>query len=73
MVSPGRILYEYNNRLAEHNPNTMFITTFVGIYDPKTRQFTYSNAGHNDPYLLSDELIALDGAHSTAAGIFGER
>lgn len=69
-LSPGSILFEYNNHLAEHNPNIMFITTFVGIYDPKTNEFVYSNAGHNDPYLLSDELITLDGAHGTAAGIF---
>ena len=33
-MSPGKILYEYNNHLADHNPNMLFITTFVAIYDP---------------------------------------
>ena len=69
-LSPAQILYEYNNHLADRNPNTMFITTFVGIYDPDTQTLTYSNAGHNDPYLLSDDVIALDGEHGMAAGIF---
>lgn len=68
--SPSRILYEYNNSLAANNPNRMFITTFVGIYDPETREFTYSNGGHNCPYLLSDRLIALDSEGGMAAGIF---
>ena len=69
-LSPSETLYQYNNHLAAHNPNTMFITTFVGIYDPMTGEFTYSNAGHNNPYLLSDRLIELDQAHGMAAGIF---
>jgi sigma-B regulation protein RsbU (phosphoserine phosphatase) len=31
---------------------TRFITFFSGILDPQTRQFRYTNAGHNPPYLL---------------------
>ena len=69
-MSPAKVLYEYNNHLADHNPNILFITTFVGIYDPKTKELTYSNAGHNNPYLLSDKLTALDSARGMAAGIF---
>lgn len=69
-LSPARILHEYNDHLADRNPNTLFITTFVGIYDPDTEVLTYSNAGHNDPYLLSDSLITLDGEHGMAAGVF---
>lgn len=68
--SPGRILYEYNNSLAEHNPKMMFITTFVAVYDPETGELTYSNAGHNYPFILSDTLKVLDGKHGPASGIF---
>ena len=71
-MSPGNILREYNNHLAARNPNTMFITTFVGIYNPSTGNFTYANAGHNFPYLLSDELITLDAVHGVAAGILSD-
>lgn len=69
-LSPGQILYEYNNRLAENNPNAMFITTFIGIYDPSTRELVYANAGHNPPYVLSSGLIELESGVSMAAGVF---
>ncbi|MBQ9886756.1 MAG: SpoIIE family protein phosphatase [Lachnospiraceae bacterium] len=69
-LSPGRILYEYNNHLADHNPNMLFITTFVGIYDAVTGNLVYANAGHNVPYVVSDRLIRLDGEHGMAAGVF---
>lgn len=69
--SPARLLAEYNDTLAEQNPEMLFITTFAAYYDPKTRTLTYSNAGHNIPYIISDALIPLDKAHGVAAGVFG--
>lgn len=69
-MSPGRILQEYNNHLADHNPNMLFITTFVAIYDPETDKITYANAGHNPPFIISDNLIKLDKESGMAAGIF---
>ena len=68
--SPGQMLFEYNNNLALHNPNLMFITTFVAVYDPQTGKLTYANAGHNPPYILSDQLMKLDGKGGAAAGVF---
>ena len=67
---PAKMLSEYNNTLAERNPNGMFITTFAAIYDPQTCELTYSNAGHNRPYIISDQLIMLDDAAGVATGIF---
>ena len=67
---PSEILETYNNTLTQRNPGGLFITTFVVIYDPSTGILTYSNAGHNIPYLLSDTLIPLDEAHGVAAGLF---
>lgn len=67
---PSEILETYNNTLVPRNPGGLFITTFVAIYDPSTGILTYSNAGHNIPYLLSDTLIPLDQAHGVAAGLF---
>lgn len=68
--TPSRILEEYNNTLASQNPNGMFITTFIAIWDPVKGEMIYSNAGHNIPYVLSDRLIPLDQAHGVAAGLF---
>ena len=69
-LSPSRIMVEYNNHLAKHNPNMMFITTFIGIYHPETGELVYSNAGHNPPYLLSDRLIEIESSFEAAAGLF---
>ncbi|GEM_PF-1021739 len=72
--TPARILEEYNNTLASQNPNGMFITTFIAIWDPVRGEMIYSNAGHNIPYVLSDRLIPLDQSHGVAAGLFeGEK
>lgn len=70
-LSPDRIMTKYNDHLAKHNPNMMFITTFIGIYHPSTGEFFYSNAGHNPPYLLSDSLMEIESMYEVAAGIFG--
>ena len=70
-LSPAEMAEHFNNTLAENNPKKLFITAFIAKYDPKTGSLTYVNAGHNPPYLLSDELVMLDGAHGMAAGIFG--
>lgn len=69
-MSPAKTAEEFNNTLAENNPNRLFITSFIAKYNPKTRVLTYTNAGHNDPYIISDKLITLDSAHGMAAGIF---
>lgn len=71
-LSPGRIMSEYNNHLANHNPNMMFITTFIGIYHPDTGELVYSNAGHNPPYILSDSLIEVESMFESAAGLFDD-
>ena len=68
--SPGKILHEYNNSLAGHNSNRMFITTFAAVYRPQTGELVYANAGHNYPYILSDSLITLNEKHGVAAGVF---
>ena len=68
--SPAKMLFEFNNNLAAHNPNMMFITAFVAVYDPKTGELTYSNAGHNYPYIISDKLTALNTENGIIAGSF---
>lgn len=40
-------------RLFIHNIRyTTFVTLFLGAFDPTTRTFAYSNAGHNPPLVL---------------------
>lgn len=68
--SPSKILFHTNNTLCCSNPEQMFLTLFVGIYDSRTQKFTYANAGHNPPYLISDRLRSLDDSKGMAIGIF---
>lgn len=41
-----------NNILCDESVGSMFVTVFYGIYDLQTSQITFTNAGHNPPYIL---------------------
>lgn len=69
-LDPAGILKETNEALTENNPQMLFVTAFVGIYDSGNRAFTYSNAGHNIPYIIGEKLKKLDGAAGTLLGLF---
>jgi sigma-B regulation protein RsbU (phosphoserine phosphatase) len=44
---PGEILRETNRHLYEACRKKVFVTLFLGVYDPTTRKLTYARAGHN--------------------------
>jgi serine phosphatase RsbU (regulator of sigma subunit) len=51
-VKPSECITYSNSLLAEESANSMFVTIFYGIYNVKTGEVTYSNAGHNPPYVV---------------------
>lgn len=51
-LSPGSILSHVNTELSRDNESCMFVTLFVAILDLRDGTLTYSNAGHNPPYIL---------------------
>lgn len=51
------IMDEVNKAIAADNPQTMFVTLFIGILDLKTGRVTYSNGGHNPPILVSTQRL----------------
>lgn len=56
---------------ANTKSGSKFITFFWGILDVATRQFRYSNAGHNPPYLLrADGSVELLDKGGLILGIF---
>ena len=59
--SPAECLSYANKLLAEESVDCMFVTVFYGIYQLKTGEITYCNAGHNPPYILkkSGEAVSL--------------
>ncbi len=70
-MSTARIIQKTNNELSENNKDCMFITVFFGIIDTETGEMTYTNAGHNPPYILSPtgELKTLDEIHGPMIGV----
>ena len=69
-LSPAEVLAKANNTIAEKNPALLFATVFVGIYDRRNHSFTYSNAGHNMPYLICDKLVELEKVQGIPLGLF---
>lgn len=51
-TDPAKVLGIVNNQLAENNEEGMFVTVFFGIMDLQAKEFTYSNGGHNPPYIV---------------------
>ena len=41
-----------NKAVTANCPDNRFITFFMGIIDPKTGEFVYTNAGHNPPVVV---------------------
>ena len=70
--SPAKLLDMFNTNISDFNPEEMFITTFVAVYNPADRSLTYANAGHNPPYVISEELKILDAECGFVAGVFDD-
>jgi len=50
--STASIITHVNEELSRDNPSSMFVTVFAAILNIGTGELTYTNAGHNPPYLI---------------------
>ena len=52
---PGPIMETMNNDLAPDNPNSMFVTLFVGVLNTRTGRLRFANGGHNKPVIKNQD------------------
>ena len=52
---PSKVLYLINNLLYENNPEAMFVSLWLGIYNKNTKKLKFSNAGHTLPLIKKDD------------------
>jgi len=68
--STASIITYVNEALSKDNDSSMFVTLFVGILNVTSGDLTYTNAGHNGPYVRRrDGLVErLDECHGPLVG-----
>jgi len=70
-VSPGALLSLLNHQLYESTPPEKYATLFLGIYDGRSHQLTYSNGGHLPPILIGENgSVRRLEAGGTVVGLF---
>ena len=66
---PGQIVKIMNDCLAADNKALLFCTFFLGVLDLKTGMLTYSNAGHEAPYVIASGVERLPVDVNIALGV----
>ncbi len=68
--STAAILTRVNKTLSADNEGCMFVTLFVAVCDIHSGELTYTNAGHNPPYVtgVNGNTVRLDTRHGPVAG-----
>jgi sigma-B regulation protein RsbU (phosphoserine phosphatase) len=51
-ISPSDILAAVNRELCRDNASSMFVSVWCAVLDTLTGELSYSNAGHNPPYIM---------------------
>ena len=59
VAEPAEIVKTLNEAMADNNDTSMFVTLFLGVLDLKTGVLKYSNAGHNSPLVIGQDVQTL--------------
>lgn len=54
-MSPAEAMTRINDQLSQNNPSCMFVTLFIGLFDPETGVLEYANGGHCPPCIVDAE------------------
>jgi sigma-B regulation protein RsbU (phosphoserine phosphatase) len=68
---PDELIQFLNRELCAHNEALMFVTMFLAMFDAKTGELQYTNAGHNPPYVrrADGRVDMVTGRHGSALAI----
>ncbi|HBG74122.1 MAG: hypothetical protein A2X25_08000 [Chloroflexi bacterium GWB2_49_20] len=67
--SPAEVLERINNLLIPENQQGMFVTTVYAVLSLKTGELTYANAGHNPPFIISNEDQKIENLNRTGMAL----
>ncbi len=71
--STSEIISSVNRQLCENNDAQMFVTSIISILDLKSGRLSFTNTGHNPPYLMTGSSVEkLDMHHGLALGILDD-
>ncbi|MBU0961108.1 MAG: SpoIIE family protein phosphatase [Proteobacteria bacterium] len=72
---PGTALAQVNKALCENNDQCMFVTAVLVYYDIRTGDFSYANAGHDDPIVVKPDgdLRLLANPGNVVLGVDGSQ
>ena len=65
-----KVIERLNEIVYSNTNGERFITLFLGLYNEKTRELQYVNAGHNPPVLISDGEVKFLREGTTIIGAF---
>ena len=71
-TDPSEILFEANQLCRQSNKKFMFVTLILSVYNTRTGELQFSNAGHLPPVFLSHDksVRQLSGVKNTILGVF---
>ncbi len=52
-TAPEEVLGRVNDELNRHNPQNMFVTLFLGLYNTRTGELRFASGGHPAPLFLT--------------------
>lgn len=70
-VSPDEAMERINERLSQNNPGCMFVTLFIGVFDPETGVFEYANGGHCPPLVIDRKTRVARVLEETSGPLVG--
>jgi sigma-B regulation protein RsbU (phosphoserine phosphatase) len=59
LAEPHMIVHTLNKAMTDGNETNMFVTLFVGVLDLAKGRLAYSNAGHDAPLLISQDVSTI--------------